>query len=67
MTKPNGSRTSIRICSARRIFFLELQDHGLDLDEKVMPMVHRLAADTDIPLVVTNDSHLSAPRRCPGA
>jgi DNA polymerase-3 subunit alpha len=38
-------------------FFLELQDHGLDADGKVMPLVHRLAADTGIPLVVTNDSH----------
>ena len=38
-------------------FFLELQDHGLDLDEKVLPLVNRLSADTDIPLVVTNDSH----------
>jgi len=38
-------------------FFLELQDHGLEQDEKVMPLVHRLAGDTSIPLVVTNDSH----------
>src|SRR5580698_7081557 len=38
-------------------FFLELQDHGLDPDAKVMPLVHRLASDTGIPLVATNDSH----------
>ena len=38
-------------------FFLEMQDHGLEQDAKVMPMVNRLAADTGIPLVVTNDSH----------
>jgi DNA polymerase III subunit alpha len=38
-------------------FFLELQDHGLEQDARVMPMVHRLAADTGLPLVVTNDSH----------
>ncbi len=38
-------------------FFLELQDHGLDEDKQVMPLVHRLAADTSMPLVVTNDSH----------
>ena len=41
----------------KKNFYLELQDHGLDLDAKAMPMVHRLAADTGIPLVVTNDSH----------
>src|SRR5580698_7166015 len=38
-------------------FFLELQDHGLELDERVLPLIHRLATDTGIPLVATNDSH----------
>src|SRR5205814_881721 len=38
-------------------FFLELQDHGLDLDQRVLPLIHRLASDTGIPLVATNDSH----------
>jgi DNA polymerase-3 subunit alpha len=38
-------------------FFLEMQDHGLDPDARVLPLVHRLSADTGIPLVVTNDSH----------
>jgi DNA polymerase-3 subunit alpha len=41
----------------KKNFFLELQDHGLDLDEKVLPQIHRLSGDTGIPLVVTNDSH----------
>jgi DNA polymerase III subunit alpha len=38
-------------------FFLELQDHGLDQDKVLMPQVNRMAAETDIPLVVTNDAH----------
>ena len=38
-------------------FFLEMQDHGLEQDGRVMPLVNRLSADTGIPLVVTNDSH----------
>src|SRR5712692_5160507 len=38
-------------------FFLEMQNHGLEPDERVMPMVHRMSADTGSPLVVTNDSH----------
>jgi len=38
-------------------FFLELQDHGLEQDSRVLPMIGRLAADTGIPLVATNDSH----------
>ncbi len=41
----------------RNNFFLELQDHGLDADKTVMPLVHRLSADTGIPLVATNDAH----------
>jgi DNA polymerase III subunit alpha len=38
-------------------FFLELQDHGLDPDKRVLPLIHRLASDTSTPLVATNDSH----------
>jgi DNA polymerase-3 subunit alpha len=38
-------------------FFLELQNHGLDADARVLPLIHRLSTDTGIPLVVTNDSH----------
>jgi DNA polymerase-3 subunit alpha len=38
-------------------FFLEMQDHGLDQDRIVMPEIRRMSAETDIPLVVTNDSH----------
>ncbi len=41
----------------KKNFFLELQNHGLEPDEKVLPHIHRLAGDTGIPLVVTNDSH----------
>ena len=40
-----------------RNFFLELQDHGLDPDRRVLPMLGRLSAETGIPLVATNDSH----------
>ncbi len=38
-------------------FFLELQDHHLDADRKLLPQVNRLSQETGIPLVVTNDSH----------
>jgi DNA polymerase III subunit alpha len=38
-------------------FFLEIQDHGLDPDKIVCPLVNRLSEDTGIPLVATNDSH----------
>ncbi len=38
-------------------FFLEIQDHGLDEDRVVNPLVNRLSQETGVPLVVTNDSH----------
>jgi DNA polymerase-3 subunit alpha len=38
-------------------FFIEIQDHGLELDKKFLPMLHRLSRETGIPLVATNDAH----------
>ncbi|MDX2269716.1 MAG: DNA polymerase III subunit alpha [Bryobacter sp.] len=38
-------------------FYLELQDHGLEQDRKVVPQVVKLAHDTGLPLVVSNDAH----------
>ena len=38
-------------------FFLEIQDHGLDQDGKLIPEVVRLARDIESPLVATNDAH----------
>jgi DNA polymerase III subunit alpha len=38
-------------------FFLEMQDHHLEQDGLAMPQIRRMSAETDIPLVVTNDSH----------
>ena len=38
-------------------FFLEIQDHGLDLDKKLIPALHRLSAESGIPLIATNDAH----------
>src|SRR5277367_182095 len=41
----------------KKNFFLELQDHGLEQDARVLPLINRLSADTGVPLVATNDSH----------
>ncbi len=41
----------------RQNFFLEIQHHDMDKDQKVMPLTVRLAAETGIPLVATNDAH----------
>jgi len=38
-------------------FFLEIQNHGLEPDSRVLPMLGRLSAETGIQLVATNDSH----------
>lgn len=38
-------------------FFLEIQDHGIKEQQKVNQLTLRLAEETGIPLVVTNDVH----------
>ena len=38
-------------------FYLEVQDHGLDLDKQLLPHVFRLSRETGIPMVATNDAH----------
>ncbi len=41
----------------RENYFLELMDHGLDIENRVRDGLLRLAADLRIPLLATNDSH----------
>jgi len=41
-------------------FYLELQDHGLQNEKIVIPGILRIARETGIPLVVTNDCHYIA-------
>ncbi len=38
-------------------FYIELQDHGIDDQKRLNPLLLKLAKDTDTPIVVTNDSH----------
>jgi len=38
-------------------FFVEVQDHGLEDQRRVLPEAVRLARKLDIPLVATNDAH----------
>ncbi|MBI5169602.1 MAG: DNA polymerase III subunit alpha [Candidatus Eisenbacteria bacterium] len=38
-------------------FFLEIQNHGLDIETKIRSKVAALAAKTGLPLVATNDCH----------
>ncbi len=38
-------------------FYLELQDHGIEEERRVRPMMLALSRETDAPLVATNDIH----------
>ncbi len=38
-------------------FYIELQDHGINDQKRVNPLLIKLANDTNTPMVVTNDSH----------
>lgn len=38
-------------------FFLELQDHGLEMQKRINPLLVRLSRETGIRLVCTNDCH----------
>ncbi|WP_141013788.1 DNA polymerase III subunit alpha [Nocardioides sambongensis] len=42
-------------------FFLELMDHGIDIEKRVRDDLLRLGKDLDIPPVATNDSHYNNP------
>lgn len=38
-------------------FYLELQDHGIREQKQINPLLIRMSAETEIPLVATNDAH----------
>ncbi|MCI8423823.1 MAG: DNA polymerase III subunit alpha [Lawsonibacter sp.] len=38
-------------------YYLELQDHGIDVQKRVNAGLFRLHEETDIPLIATNDAH----------
>lgn len=38
-------------------YYLELQNHGIEAEERVVPQLIRISKETGIPLVATNDVH----------
>lgn len=40
-------------------FFIELQYHGIDTEEYVMPILLQLAEETNTPIIAANDAHVS--------
>ncbi len=42
-------------------FFVEVMDHGLPIEKRVLPDLLRIAKDLDLPIVATNDLHYTNP------
>jgi DNA polymerase III subunit alpha len=42
-------------------FFVEIMDHGLEIENRVRDGLRRVARDLSLPFVVTNDSHYTSP------
>ncbi len=38
-------------------FYIELMDHGIDIERKQMPELIKIAREQDLPLVASNDTH----------
>ncbi|WP_295069607.1 DNA polymerase III subunit alpha [Ruminococcus sp.] len=38
-------------------FFIEVQNHGIKDELRILPLLYKLSAETNIPLAATNDSH----------
>ena len=38
-------------------YYIELQDHGIEEEKRILPYLLRLAKDTNTPIVATNDAH----------
>lgn len=38
-------------------YFIEIQNHGIDEQKRILPDLYRLSRELDIPLVATNDAH----------
>jgi DNA polymerase-3 subunit alpha len=56
----DGARRAVRRYQdllGRENFYLELQDHGIEDERRIRPMMVALARETEAPLVATNDVH----------
>lgn len=41
-------------------YYIEMQDHGIDSQQEILPLLAKLSEETGIPLVATNDAHYIA-------
>ncbi|MBQ3022371.1 MAG: DNA polymerase III subunit alpha [Clostridia bacterium] len=56
----NEERAKEIVCEYKELFeefYIEIQDHGIEEQKKVNPLLVKLAKDTNTPLVATNDVH----------
>ena len=38
-------------------YYIEIQNHNIPEEMRILPLLYRLSAETGIPLVATNDAH----------
>ncbi|MEO9109290.1 MAG: DNA polymerase III subunit alpha, partial [Jatrophihabitantaceae bacterium] len=55
--KARASAAEFRDIFGKGNFFLELMDHGLDIETRVHEGLLRLGKDLDLPMIATNDLH----------
>ena len=46
-------------------FFIELQNHGIEGQQRIMPDLLEIARSLDAPLLATNDAHYTRPEQAP--
>jgi DNA polymerase-3 subunit alpha len=59
--KALASAAEFRDIFGRENFFLELMDHGLEIERRVTDGLLRLGKDLSLPMIATNDSHYTSP------
>ncbi|MCM1334417.1 MAG: DNA polymerase III subunit alpha [Bacteroides sp.] len=60
----NGNYEAAKECAEeyRRIFgdgnyYIEVQDHGIDEQKQILPLLYQISEETGIPVAATNDAH----------
>ncbi|KAA1399716.1 DNA polymerase III subunit alpha [Aeromicrobium ginsengisoli] len=59
--KARASAAEFQDIFGKESFFLELMEHGLEIEARVREGLLRLKADLGLPVIATNDSHYVAP------
>jgi DNA polymerase-3 subunit alpha len=60
--KASAAAGDFRDIFGKDSFFVELMDHGLDIETRVRDGLLKLAHDLDLPLIATNDLHYTHPQ-----